>query len=111
MGTVNAALDWLPPAKLAILGGMMARTFPWERLPTALEMEAAGKSAQKIWQDYGSLSPLKEGPRLYFEIAGTDQSTWKVIPSSDPSIVEGYDSYPEAAADYLNDFRNQFIRR
>ena len=53
MGTVNAALDWLPPAKLAILGGMMARTFPWERLPTALEMEAAGKSAQKIWQEAG----------------------------------------------------------
>jgi hypothetical protein len=28
MGTLNAALDWLPPAKLAILGGMMAKTFP-----------------------------------------------------------------------------------
>jgi hypothetical protein len=32
---------------------MLARTFPWERLPTALEMEAAGKSAQKIWQEAG----------------------------------------------------------
>jgi hypothetical protein len=53
MGTVNAALDWLPPAKLAILGGMMARTFPWERLPTALEMEAAGKSAANIWREAG----------------------------------------------------------
>ncbi len=53
MGTVNAALDWLPPAKLAILGGMLARTFPWERLPTALEMEAAGKSAEKMWWEAG----------------------------------------------------------
>ena len=66
--------------------------------------------AQEIWQNYGALSPLKDGPRLYFEIAGTDQSTWNVVPSSDPSIVEGFDEYPEAAASYQNDFRNDFIR-
>jgi hypothetical protein len=53
MGTINAALDWLPPAKLAILGGMMAKTFPWERLPTATEMEAAEKSSEKIWWEAG----------------------------------------------------------
>lgn len=66
--------------------------------------------AQEIWHDYGALSPLKDGPRLYFDIEGTDQSTWNVIPSSSPAIVEGFDSYPEAAAGYLEDFRNQFIR-
>lgn len=50
LGTVNAALDWLPPAKLAIIGGTMARTFPWNKLPTAMKMEAAGKSADEIWR-------------------------------------------------------------
>jgi hypothetical protein len=53
MGTVNAALDWLPPAKLALLGSIMARTFPWDRLPTALDMEAAGRSAKQIWREAG----------------------------------------------------------
>ncbi|MPZ62030.1 MAG: extracellular solute-binding protein [Propionibacteriales bacterium] len=65
---------------------------------------------QEVWHEYGALSPLKDGPRLYFEIEGTDQSTWNVIPSSEPSIVEGFDDYPEAAAAHLEDFRNQFIR-
>jgi hypothetical protein len=50
MGTLNAALDWLPPAKLALIGGTMARTFPWNKLPTAMKMEAAGKSADEIWR-------------------------------------------------------------
>jgi hypothetical protein len=50
MATLNAALDWLPPAKLAIIGGTMARTFPWNKLPTAMKMEAAGKSADEIWR-------------------------------------------------------------
>jgi hypothetical protein len=53
MGAVNAALDWLPPAKLAIIGGTMAKTFPWNKLPTAMEMEAAGKSADEIWRATG----------------------------------------------------------
>lgn len=53
MGAVNAALDWLPPAKVAIIGGTMARTFPWNKLPTAMEMEAAGKSADEIWRATG----------------------------------------------------------
>jgi len=53
LGTVNAALDWLPPAKLAIIGGTMARTFPWNKLPTAMKMEAAGKSADEIWRVTG----------------------------------------------------------
>ena len=53
LGTVNAALDWLPPAKLAIIGGTMARTFPWNKLPTAMKMEAAGKSADEIWRATG----------------------------------------------------------
>jgi iron(III) transport system substrate-binding protein len=65
---------------------------------------------QEIWQDYGSLSPLKTGPRLPFEIPGSDQSTWHTVSSSDPSLVEGYEDYLDAAEDYNNDFRNQFIR-
>lgn len=53
IGTANAALDWLPPAKLAIIGGTMAKTFPWERLPIAMKMEAAGRSADEIWPATG----------------------------------------------------------
>jgi hypothetical protein len=53
IGTVNAALDWLPSAKLALIGGTMAKTFPWKKLPTAMEMEAAGRSADDIWRSTG----------------------------------------------------------
>jgi Large polyvalent protein associated domain 23 len=53
IGTLNAALDWLPPAKLALIGGTMAKTFPWKKLPTAMEMEAAGRSADDIWRSTG----------------------------------------------------------
>jgi hypothetical protein len=51
IGTANAALDWVPPAKmLAILGGGLATTFPRHMLPKAFDMEAAGRSADEIWQ-------------------------------------------------------------
>ncbi len=66
LGTVNAALDWLPPAKLALIGGTMARTFPWNKLPTAMKMEAAGKSADEIWRVTG-LERAADG-RWTFEI-------------------------------------------
>jgi len=66
LGTVNAALDWLPPAKLAIIGGTMARTFPWNKLPTAMKMEAAGKSADEIWRVTGLERAADE--RWTFEI-------------------------------------------
>jgi Large polyvalent protein associated domain 23 len=66
LGTVNAALDWLPPAKLAIIGGTMARTFPWNKLPTAMKMEAAGKSADEIWRATGLERAADE--RWTFEI-------------------------------------------
>lgn len=66
LGTVNAALDWLPPAKLAVIGGTMARTFPWNKLPTAMKMEAAGKSADEIWRATG-LERAADG-RWTFEI-------------------------------------------
>src|SRR5262249_40685096 len=58
LGTVNAALDWLPPAKLAVIGGTMART--------AMKMEAAGKSADEIWRATG-LERAADG-RWTFEI-------------------------------------------
>jgi Large polyvalent protein associated domain 23 len=66
LGTLNAALDWLPPAKLAIIAGTMAKTFPWNRLPTAMKMEAAGKSAEEIWRATG-LERAADG-RWTFEI-------------------------------------------
>ncbi len=69
MGTLNAALDWLPPAKLAIIGGTMARTFPRNKLPTAMEMEAAGKSADEIWRATGLERAADE--RWTFEIPDT----------------------------------------
>ncbi len=36
--------------KLAILGGGLAKWFPHSRVPLAEEMEAAGRSANEIWQ-------------------------------------------------------------
>jgi hypothetical protein len=66
LGTLNAALDWLPPAKLAIIGGTMARTFPWSQLPIAMKMEAAGKSADEIWRATGLERAADE--RWTFEI-------------------------------------------
>jgi hypothetical protein len=66
LGTLNAALDWLPPAKLALIGGTMARTFPWSQLPTAMKMEAAGKSADEIWRATGLERAADE--RWTFEI-------------------------------------------
>jgi hypothetical protein len=51
VGTLKAGLDWMPPAKLlAVLGGGFATMFPRKMLPKAFEMEAAGKSADEIWQ-------------------------------------------------------------
>jgi Large polyvalent protein associated domain 23 len=66
LGTLNAALDWVPPAKLAIIAGMTAKTFPWGKLPTAMKMEAAGKSAEEIWLATG-LERAADG-RWTFEI-------------------------------------------
>src|SRR5262249_43946174 len=66
LGTVNAALDWLPPAKLAVIGGTMAKTFPWNKLPAAMQMEAAGKSADEIGRATG-LERAADG-RWTFEI-------------------------------------------
>jgi iron(III) transport system substrate-binding protein len=74
-----------------------------------IDTKAGG--GQEVWSKYGALSPLKDGPRLPFEIPGSDQSTWKTVPSSDPSIVAGFKDYLDAAAKYTTDFRNQFIRR
>jgi hypothetical protein len=66
LGTLNAALDWLSAAKLALIGGTMARTFPWSQLPTAMKMEAAGKSADEIWRATGLERAADE--RWTFEI-------------------------------------------
>ena len=51
--TANTALDWIPAGKLAMLGGMLGRTFPWSKLRTAEAMEQAGKSADEIWRATG----------------------------------------------------------
>jgi hypothetical protein len=66
LGTLNGVLDWLPPAKLAIIAGMTAKTFPWGKLPTAMKMEAASKSAEEIWRATG-LERAADG-RWTFEI-------------------------------------------
>jgi hypothetical protein len=49
MGTLNAALDWFPAAKLALILGVGAKTFPRHSMPIAEKMEAAGISANEIW--------------------------------------------------------------
>jgi hypothetical protein len=49
VGTLNAALDWLPAAKLALILGVGAKTFPRSSIPSAEKMEAAGISANEIW--------------------------------------------------------------
>lgn len=49
IGTLNAALDWLPPAKLALILGVGAKTFPRHKVPSTEKMEAAGISANEIW--------------------------------------------------------------
>jgi Large polyvalent protein associated domain 23 len=78
IGTANAALDWFPPAKLlAILGGGLATTFPRHMLPKAFDMEAAGRSADEIWQATG-LGRSADG-RWIFEIP---DSGFRVDPSA-----------------------------
>lgn len=64
MGTLNAALDWLPPAKLALILGVGAKTFPRHKVPNAEKMEAAGISANEIWNS----------PRLERNSSGTSTS-------------------------------------
>lgn len=67
MGTANVGLDWVPGGKLAIIAGTMARTFPWNKLPTAMRMEAAGRSADEIWRA-ADLERAADG-RWTFEIS------------------------------------------
>ena len=52
-GMGNAALDWFPPLKYALFGGMSARTFPRQKLPIAEAMERAGNSVDDIWRATG----------------------------------------------------------
>jgi hypothetical protein len=61
IGTLNGVLDWLPPAKLALILGVGAKTFPRHKVPTAEKMEAAGISSNEIWNS----------PRLERNAAGT----------------------------------------
>lgn len=90
MGTVNAALDWLPPAKLAIIGGTMAKTFPWDRLPTAMGMEAAGKSVDEIWRAAGLARAADD--RWTFDIS---DKGYQVRPNAgEPTIWEGVTHAP-----------------
>jgi len=84
MGTVNAALDWLPPAKLALIGGTMARTFPRNKLPTAMEMEAAGRSADENWRATGLERAADQ--RWTFEIPDTG---YQVHPNAGVPLLRG----------------------
>jgi hypothetical protein len=85
-GTANAALDWFPPAKLlAILGGGLATTFPRHMLPKAFDMEAAGRSADEIWQATG-LGRSADG-RWLFDIS---DKGFRVDPSAGKLVTWPY---------------------
>jgi hypothetical protein len=47
MATLNAALDWLPPAKLALIGGTMARTFPRKKKPAERDGHGDGRQIDR----------------------------------------------------------------
>jgi Large polyvalent protein associated domain 23 len=85
MGTLNAGLDWVPPAKmLAIIGGAMAKTFPRAMLPTAMRMEAAGRSADEIWRATG-LERAADGPWTFeisdkgYRVRPGERTMWKPV--------------------------------
>jgi hypothetical protein len=111
MGTLNAALDWLPPAKLAIVGGAMARTFPWDRLPTAMGMEAAGKSADNIWRetrlerDAAGNWTFEIPDKGYYVRPSADKQTISIAPLYEHHVHPGMqEAYPD-----LSRWRSQLI--
>src|SRR5262249_62011096 len=60
-GSLNGLLDGVPRAKLALILGGGAKTFPRHSIPIAEKMEAAGISANEIWNS----------PRLERNSSGT----------------------------------------
>jgi Large polyvalent protein associated domain 23 len=85
MGMGNAALDWFPPAKFALLAGMSARTFPWLRLPIAEAMEKAGRSTDEIWRATGLERDITGHWR--FEIS---DKGYRVNPKAGTLDADGY---------------------
>ncbi|MDQ1749773.1 MAG: iron(III) transport system substrate-binding protein [Pseudonocardiales bacterium] len=78
-------------------------------LDWSLDQKAGG--GQQTWASHGDTSPFSTAKLVPFDIPGTDPSTWKLVESADPAIVDKFSTYREAAAKYTVDFRNQFIRK
>lgn len=111
MGTVNAALDWLPSSKLALIGGTMAKTFPWKKLPTAMEMEAAGRSADEIWRATGLERntagnwTFEISDKGYYVRPNPENSTVSVAPLYEQYVHPGmHEAYPG-----LSNWRSRLI--
>jgi hypothetical protein len=66
----------LPLGKLAILGGMAAKTFPWAKLKIAEAMEKAGKSVDEIWRATG----LERGADSFWRFEISDRG-YRVKPN------------------------------
>jgi hypothetical protein len=111
MGTVNTALDWLPSSKLALIGGTIAKTFPWRKLPTAIEMEAAGRSADDIWRSTGLERDaagnwiFEISDKGYYIRPNPDTSTASVAPLYEQYVHPGMQkAYPR-----LSNWRSRLI--
>jgi hypothetical protein len=69
---------------LAIIGGAMAKTFPRAMLPTAMRMEAAGRSADEIWRATG-LERAADGPWTFeisdkgYRVRPGERTMWKPV--------------------------------
>ena len=84
-GTLNAALDWTPAQKLALLIGAGARTFPWRMVKHAEQMEKAGKSPEEIWRAAG----LERGADGYWRAEISDRG-YRLRPKVGTLDSEGF---------------------
>jgi hypothetical protein len=106
-GVANLGLDWLPFGKMAILGGMGAKTFPWIKLKIAEAMEKAGKSVNEIWRATGlergadSLWRYEisdRGYRVKPYLGNLDNEGFRVAPLYEHQVHPGLQAaYPDLA--------------
>jgi hypothetical protein len=106
-GVANLGLDWLPLGKLAILGGMAAKTFPWAKLKIAEAMEKAGKSVDEIWRATGlergadsfwRFEISDRGYRVKPNVGVLDDKGFRVAPLYEHQVHPGLQAaYPDLA--------------